>query len=341
MNEAEPGMVEAALAEVISSMPAEQRSALPTDANGEPQAQIVRALYRYEHPKRGEVRFIEVRELSGDDWDAVLAAHGDIYRYTQGLDCFPSFAWGDLLNARDELLRQLREQTLPGEWMAPLIEYRVINYSTALKLYYEHVTAEANRSEDDGLKRRVAAAFSGLYDRSFPYRLIYSMRNAFQHGVRDLVTIEMTARLETDSKRTSEAHAYLKKDVFANGRANATVRQQVRDIDDEIDLFELGERTFAELQDLHARLNPLINPGAPAAAQLLIQYIEELGGERPHFHEYIRGLPLKGILGTKTLDRVGFAYVARQAGRPVTFDEAPSDPMSVLPTYSRVTVSDL
>ncbi|UIK88345.1 hypothetical protein [Arthrobacter polaris] len=63
---------------------------------------------------------------------------------------------------RDELLRQLREQTYPDEWMAQLIEYRILNYSTALKLYDEHVTAEVNRTGDEELKARVAAEFSEL-----------------------------------------------------------------------------------------------------------------------------------------------------------------------------------
>ena len=118
--------------------------------------------------------------------------------------------------------------------MAPLIEYRIVNYSTALKLYYEYVTAEVNRAGDDDLKARVVAAFSELYDRSFGYRLIYSLRNAFQHGVRGLVSLRMTARLAdgSDTERESEAHAHLEKDAFASGRGNAAVRQQVRELDD-------------------------------------------------------------------------------------------------------------
>jgi hypothetical protein len=105
-------------------------------------------------------------------------------------------------------------------------------------------------------------------------------------------------------------------------------------MDDDMDLFELGEEAFAEVQMLHARLAPLLHPEAPAAAQLLIQYIKEVGGERPHFHEYIRGLPTKGILGTTTLDRGGFDYVAQQAGKRAIYEEgSPIDALAVLPTY--------
>lgn len=326
----------AALAEAIAQMPAELRAFLPTNADGEPQVEIVQALYRYDSSKPGEVRWIEVRELTTEEWEAAIAAHRDVYRLTRGLDSFPSFAWGDLRNARDELLRQLREETRPGEWMASLIEYRILNYSTALKLYHEYVTAQVNRTGDDDLKARVAEAFSELYDRSFGYRLIYSMRNAFQHGVRGLVSLRMTARLAdgSDTERESEAHAHLEKETFGAGRGNAAVRQQVRATDDDIDLFELGEEAFAEVQKLHARLIPQLHAEAPAAAQLLIKYIEELGGDRPHLHEYIRGLPTRGLLGTTTLDRVGFDYVAREAGkRPIYEEGSPTDALAVLPTY--------
>lgn len=224
----------AALVKAIAEMPADLRAALPTNAEGQPQAEIVHALYRYEGLQPGEVRWIEVRELSIKEWDAAIAAHRDVYRFTRGLDGFPSFAWGDLRNVRHELLRQLREQTLPDEWLAPLVEYRILNYSTALKLYHEHVTAQVNRTGDDDLTARVTDAFSELYDRSFGYRLIYSMRNAFQHGVRGLVSLRMTARLVagSDTERESEAHANLEKVAFAASRGNAAVRQQVRETDE-------------------------------------------------------------------------------------------------------------
>ena len=67
---------------------------------------------------------------------------------------------------------------------------------------------------------------------------------------------------------------------------------------------------------------------------MLMQYIEEIGGERPHFHRYVRGLPTRGILETRSLDRAGFDYVARQAGRRAIYEEGePRDALAVLPTY--------
>ena len=328
--------MEAELSKLIAQLPADLRAALPTK-EGRPQVEIVHALYRYEQTQPGEVRWTEVRELSSQDWDAVEAAHGEVYRFTRGLDGFPSFAWGDLRSVRDELLRQMREQAAPDEWMVPLIEYRILGYSTALKLYHEHVMAQVNRTGDVGLKAQVSKEFSEVYDRSFGYRLIYSMRNAFQHGVRGLVALRLTARFAdgSDTETESEVHAYLVKDIFSASRANAAVRRQVRERKNDIDLLKFSEESFGEVQRLHARLAPLLYPEAPAAAQLLIQYIKELGGDRPHFHEYIRGLPTRGLLGTTTLDRVGFDYVAGQAGARVAFEGgSPPDALTVLPVYS-------
>lgn len=308
---------------------------LPITVVGDPQVQTVRAVYRYEHTKPNEVRWIEVRKLTTAEWDAAVKAHREIYTSTRGLDGFPSFAWGDLKSARDELLRQLKDQAAPDEWMATLLEYRILNYSTSLKLYHEYVIAQVNRTGDEEVKARVEAEFSTLYDRSFGYRLIYSMRNAFQHGVRGLVSLRATVRLVdgSDTELESEAHAYLAKDVFAAGRSNAAVRRQVRGTDDDIDLFKFSEEVFGEIQALHIRLDPLIHPGVPAAAQMLLQYIKELGGERPHFHKYVRGAPMK-ILEICTLDRGGFDYVVRQAGARATYEgRLPSDALAVLPSY--------
>jgi len=78
-DDAELAVAEAALAEAIAQMPADQRAALPTD-EGEPYVEIVQALYRYERPRPGEIRWIEVRELSAEEWDAVIAAHREVYR---------------------------------------------------------------------------------------------------------------------------------------------------------------------------------------------------------------------------------------------------------------------
>jgi hypothetical protein len=109
----------------------------------------------------------------------------------------------------------------------------------------------------------------------------------------------MTARLVdgSDTEREAEAQALLEKDTFAAGRGNAAVRRQVREMHDDIDLFELGEEAFAEIWTLHARLTSLLHPGAPAAAQLLIQYIEELGGERPHSPRVLSWTPPEGNPG--------------------------------------------
>lgn len=83
-DDAELARDKAALTEANAQMPDDQCAALPTNAEGEPQMEIVRALPRYEQLEPGKVRWIEIRELSTEEWDAAIAAHGDVYRLPAG-----------------------------------------------------------------------------------------------------------------------------------------------------------------------------------------------------------------------------------------------------------------
>ena len=320
----------------LENLPEEALLSLPRDAAGEVVVDLVHALYRYEHPRPGEVVWTEVRELTKDDWREVSDALGHIYRATHSFDGFPSFAWGDLREVRTELLRQLREQPRPDEWMMQLLDYRLLNFSTSLRLYHEHVMAQVNRDGDKATKTAVSKAFSEVYDRSFAYRLLYSLRNAFQHGVRGLITLRMTIRLVegSDTEREAEAYALLQTDTFVASRANAAVRREVQNGPDDVDLLVLSEEAYDEVRALHSRLLPLLHPEAPASAEVLIRYITELRGARPFFHQYIREHPARGLVQFRTLDRDGFAYVARVAGRRATFEDGPPpDALGVLPSY--------
>lgn len=195
-------------------------------------------------------------------------------------------------------------------------------FSTALKMYDEYVAAHVNRMEDETLKQKVGTASSELYGNSFGYRLIYSMRNAIQPGVGNLIRLEGAARLVrgSDTEVESELHIYLQREAFDASKANAAVRKQVRELNDDLDLLPICQEAYAGVRALHARLTTLIHPGAPATVHLLRQYIEEVGRERVHFHEYIRGLAAKGTLETMTLDREGFTYVIAETGGQVVYD---------------------
>ncbi|WP_380167748.1 hypothetical protein [Jannaschia sp. R86511] len=325
----------AELQAAIGELPAEFVARLPTDAQGEPVLEIVWGLYRHERLAPREVSWTELRTLSREEGHAVAEAHDEVYRATRGIDGYLAFAWGDLRNARDEVLRQMHQDSRPHEWMPPLINYRIINFSAALKMYYEYTVARVNRTKDTDLKTKVLAEFSDTYDSSFQYRLAFSLRNALQHGEPNLVSLTMTTRVAGDGETTeAEVQAHLNKDAFIATRANAAVRREVGDTRSEIDLFECAENAYARFEDLHSRLVPMLHPSAAAAAALIARYVRENNGERPHFHEYIRGLPTRGLLQTKTLDTAGFEYVASQAGREVASSESPAvDASSALPTY--------
>jgi hypothetical protein len=59
-------------------LPAGLRAMLPTNSEGQPQVEIVQALYRYESPRLGEVRWIEVRELTRIFRDLAVANRGRV-----------------------------------------------------------------------------------------------------------------------------------------------------------------------------------------------------------------------------------------------------------------------
>ncbi|WP_139146446.1 hypothetical protein [Arthrobacter sp. SW1] len=145
------------------------------DGQDEIQGDTVRALFRHEQKKAGEWLWNEVRELTVEEWEAVTAAHREVYSFTRGLDGFVCFAWGDLRNVRDELLRQVLERPSLDDWLPQLIEYRILNFSTALKLYDEHVSAQVNRTGNDQLAVVVRASFpnytiaASRIDWSIPY----------------------------------------------------------------------------------------------------------------------------------------------------------------------------
>jgi hypothetical protein len=310
--------------DVVAALPPDLRDRLPVNEHGQPQVEIVKALFKHEQIKPGEFRWTQIRELDDENWKRVLDAHGAVHRATRSFDSFLSFAWADLQNVREEVLRQLRSQSRPNEWMPPLVEYRILNFSAGLKMYHEHVDAEAARHGDQGLKDEVARSFSDIYDRSFGYRLLYSMRNAFLHGARRITTLHMIARVTGADQpgREPEVRVLLDKERFAAGKSNAAVRRQVREHDADIDLLDFSAEAFSEVEKLHRRLSPLLHPDAPVAAQLIGEHMREVGNERAHFHSYTRGFPF-ATLGTHTLDRLGFEYVVAQLGVEAVYEDGP------------------
>lgn len=329
---------EGALLAAIAKLPQDVRHALPTNERGEPQVEVVQALYRHESLGAGRFKWVEVRPLRQAEWKLAQEAISAVYKLTRGLDAFPSLAWGDLRIARDEFLNQMRQRRRPNELMSPLIEYRIINFSTSVKLYYEQVMAQARSSLDQTGTDQIAQIFSETYDRSFAYRLLYAIRNAFQHGDRALITLKGTARLAGPTGQDTEVvgSALLHKSRFASGKSNGAVRREVRNLgqDDQLDLFTLSEQAFVDIENLNERIAPILHPNAPEAAERLARYFEELDGERPHFHEYIGGLPTDGLLSIATLDRLSFAYVVEQTKRNAVYDDGPAESIfAALPSY--------
>lgn len=279
--------------------------------DGQP-GETVKALFRHERRGPHDFVFVQVRRLTDDQWDAVIAAHNEVHQVVQSFDRFLSFAWQDLQAARRDAI----ERAIPERdgSIGSLLEYRVLGYSTALWLYDEYVTAEVNRRGDEDLKKAVGALFSDTYDSSQAYRLVYSLRNVFQHGVRNLIKVRGTHRLVNGRgpETETELHSEIVKDAFIASKANATVRNEVREMEGAPDILALCDEAYAAVQRLHVDLVPLLHPHAPAAALLLMDYMREIGNERAHFHKYPVGAPTKPVI--TSLSREDFEWVVRETG---------------------------
>ncbi|WP_414173036.1 hypothetical protein [Clavibacter tessellarius] len=343
-DDVDPDDVAAQLRAVLAMLPPDEQDMLPRDDRGQPRLEVVQALYRHDQSKPGEHLWTEVRELDPDEFVAANDALSAVYRRTRGLNAFPAFAWGDLDTAKTEFLRQVHHDGRFSEWMASLIEYRLINFSTAVKLYQEQVLTQAKHAADEALHPQLKAMFSEVYDRSFAYRVLYSIRNAFHHGDRRLISLSGTSRLKGPSGGDIETDgvALLDKAAFAAGESNGAVRREIRELgeDIEVDLFRLSSQTFSEIELLSDRIIPLLHPAAPQAAALLAGYFGELDGQRPHFHEYIRGLPLKGFLELPLLTGCHLPTWRRRRGSRAVYENGPaSDITSVLPIYPPLLMS--
>lgn len=197
----------------------------------------------------------------------------------------------------------------------------MLGFSTSLWLYNEYVTAEVNRRGDEDLKKVVGGLFSETYDSSQAYRLVYSLRNAFQHGVRNLINSRGTHRLVNGRgpETETELHCEIVKDVFIASKANATVRNEVREIEGNPDILGLCDDAFAAVQRLHAGLTPLLHPHAHAAALLLLDYMREIGNERAHFHKYPMGASTMPVI--TSLGREEFEWVVRETGYEPSYND--------------------
>lgn len=229
----------------------------------------------------------QLKELSTSEWQEIKAAHKLIFQVTQSFDKFLVFSWTDLQESEEKLLLAIEADQANSGVFVTEFQYRLLNFSVGLKLYHESIVAELNRNCTDDQKERVHTAFSGLYDENFGYRLIYNMRNAYLHGVRDLVQLRSTRRLRKNAQDGSEDtisnfEVQLNKVTFLASRANASVRNEVREMTEIPDLRILCSDAYSGVNTLHPEIIETIYPDAFAAADLIWSYMQE-ANQRLHF----------------------------------------------------------
>lgn len=282
----------------------------------DPATKLVHALVRYEEPEPHSIQWVEVRRLPPEEWQSVAEALAVVDSVVRSYDRFLTTAWADLEKAHQYVLDQAvvsRHLVLDA---LGVLEYRLLGFSTAIRLYETYITAEANRARDGSVSAAIRSIFSERYDASQAYRVIYHLRNAFQHGVRDLVGGTVSARLvEASSTETveSQVHVILRREVFARSGANAAVRKEVREMDADPDIVAMCVEAYSGIQDLHERVIPILHRDGPIAARTLMAYVREVGNENPHFHQYDEARPLESTR-IRELDSKGFRYVIAVEG---------------------------
>jgi hypothetical protein len=281
----------------------------------DPASEVIRALYRYEQVEPGHIRWVEVRRLSPAEWLEVTTALVEVGRVVRSFDQFLEVAWADLEEARKHVLEKASQSRHVRDAFS-LLEYRLLAFSTALRLYHEYVIAEANRADDRYVRTALDAVFSEHYDASQAYRVVYSLRNAFQHGVRGLVSVKVGARLvEESGVETTETalNATLRRDLFGRSGTNAAVRREVGEMETDPNIVAMCVEAYSGIRDLHARVIPVLHPEGPFAARTLMRYVREVGNENPHFHEY-EAERLLETTEVRELDIEGFCHVIGTEG---------------------------
>lgn len=282
----------------------------------DPAKEVIRALFRYEQVEPGHIRWVEVRQLPPDEWQEVTTALGEVGRVVRSFDRFLEVAWTDLEEGRKHVLERAAESRHLVIDAVSLLEYRLLAFSTALRLYHEYVIAEANRADARSVRTALDAIFSEHYDASQAYRIVYSLRNAFQHGVRGLVSVTVKARLVQESGVESTETALvatLRRDLFGRSGTSAAVRREVGEMKTDPDVVAMCVEAYAGIRALHTRVLPVLHPDGPAAARTLMRYVREVDNENPHFHEYERGRLLETTV-VRELDIEGFRHVIGTEG---------------------------
>lgn len=278
-----------------------------------PSSSIIYGIFRSRRIAEKSVDVKLLREMSESEWEKVRSAHDVVFQATHSFDKFLEFSWVDLQESEDTLFTEIdRNQADAGRAMTDF-QYRLLNFSVGLKLYHERILAEANRRCTVKQKELVNRAFSRLYGSNFGYRLVYSMRNAYLHGVRNLVNMRSSTRLVQGPKENvvTELKVELRKEAFSNSRTNAAVRREVQELSEIADLRQLCVEAYVGVSELHPQIMDIMLPDASIAAQLIWSYMQEVEGEQLQFLKLDPEL-----LGNKnqdidvvTLDQAGFNFV--------------------------------
>jgi hypothetical protein len=250
------------------------------------------------------IMFEFVRTLDDDEWDQISRAVAEIRTAIEGLDYLWKIALTDLTSTMDSIAGDLLDDfSLLGEseWWSPRLAFRLIAFSTSLRLFEEHTLALAKRRAGDqqSLVAQVRNEFSRTYDGSASYRLIYELRNVLVHGSTRSVGLGAKLSLESDDQRSVTLSAVLLRDVFLEQlhKSKPVLRQELLRLDEDPDLLTIVELAARELWLLNVRLKPLMFPTLAGALKRLSELAEEVRAvdpeARPQFMSSTAGVDFR------------------------------------------------
>uniref|UniRef100_UPI003F4935D9 hypothetical protein n=1 Tax=Paenarthrobacter nicotinovorans TaxID=29320 RepID=UPI003F4935D9 len=282
--------------------------------------------YTFQALKRGddnELSARPIRELSEDEFGQTWNAIYLIENYLTGFDAYIWRAVEDLLTTTEEARDQYAEKggsLSPGPIVSEL-EFRIINVSTAVKMYAEHVQVRLGRlyGKESPELREVLRRFSVLYDSSLPYRVSNHLRNALVHGSpAELLVATFNSQRSDSGATVTTVEVHLSREGFKQHAQNAKVRDEVVALPEELELLSTVIQAAKGAMALHEDIMDLLSPGTGHAADWLAGLFREAAkvlaeDEWPGFFEVhpnaaegskIRPLPLPENVSTFIQDYI-------------------------------------
>lgn len=208
-------------------------------------------------------------------WKGVSSALELILQAYRGFNIHLRIAYDDLVEELSLAHEGLLESNALDDTTLMRLINRALHMAVALRLYEEHVMSDIHRRWGATSDQTAAAKrlFSGAFDQSFGYRVLYALRNALVHTAEQLVTCHFAKWLddpESDVPVTEvRVTLGLSRSAFARTDVRAATRKEVSALDEDPDILALAEEALAQVEILNSTLEPYLYPDMDQAVVLI------------------------------------------------------------------------